>query len=314
MTDARARAARGAAANHLVRALGVLLLCLFAFSARAADAAYRGRATAGRRIAGRGMGPRAGDRYGVGRRLLSSSTLRDNGHCVTAYEHICRRRPELRELCAVVDSLPLIREKLQDPTKKFTLFCPTNEAIEKLRAWEDWKAAKASLVEAFGSTRRMRRYLLAYHAVPNRTLTMDDLFDLRGDDRFLEDYLNNVMPLFVENVDGTLVVSGLGSNASVVEGDILACEAILHEVDHVLLPFDGDNALDEDQVALLIEATNALRVRYGLAPMSVEEMENIERADDVINVVGVPIESVPTEWSAPNTTMTNLTDYEDDED
>jgi len=307
-------AARGPESTRWTRAFGLLGLCLFAFSVTVADAAYRGRATAGRRIAGRGMGPRVADRFGVGRRLLSSSKLQDNGHCVTAYEHICRRRPELSELCRVVDSLPFIREKLQDPTKKFTLFCPTNEAIERLRAWEDWKAARASLLEAFGSTRRMRRYLLAYHAVPNRTLTSDELFDLRGDERFLEDYLNNVMPLFVENVDGTLVVSGLGSNASVVEGDIFACEAILHEVDHVLLPFDGDNALDEDQIDLLIEATNALRMRYRLAPMSTEEMESAKNADDIIDVLGVPIESVPTEWSALNTTTTDPPDYQDDEE
>ena len=71
---------------------------------------------------------------------------------------------------------------------------------------------------------------------------MSQLEQLRGDDRFLEDYLNNVMPLYVvEQKANGVVISGLGSDARIVEADIRACGAILHSIDHVLLPFDGDD-------------------------------------------------------------------------
>ena len=184
-----------------LRGFLVALFSLLALRAARVDARYRGRAVGGRRISGRGMGPRAADRVGIGRKLLDDATevapvLREDGHCVVAYDQIARR-PALSELKEVIDTLPRIKDKLQDPTRVFTLFCPTNDAIEKLRAWEDWEAARRDLVDAFGSTRLMRAYLLAYHAVPNVTYTMSQLERLRGDDRFLEDYLNNVMPLYV---------------------------------------------------------------------------------------------------------------------
>ena len=111
-------------------------LCLLGFFAvvGVVDARYRGRAVGGRRIAGRGLGPRAADRVGIGRKLLSPpSVLPENGHCVVAYENV-RRDAELSELTKIIDTLPRIKERLQDPTRVFTLFAPTNEAIEKLRA------------------------------------------------------------------------------------------------------------------------------------------------------------------------------------
>ena len=176
-------------------------LCLLGFFAvvGVVDARYRGRAVGGRRIAGRGLGPRAADRVGIGRKLLSPpSVLPENGHCVVAYENV-RRDAELSELTKIIDTLPRIKERLQDPTRVFTLFAPTNEAIEKLREWEDWDAARTDLIDAFRSTRLMRAYMLAYHAVPNVSLTMKQLDNLRGDDVVMEDYLNNVMPLVVLN-------------------------------------------------------------------------------------------------------------------
>ena len=157
-----------------LRGFLVALFSLLALRAARVDARYRGRAVGGRRISGRGMGPRAADRVGIGRKLLESydsndatevaPVLREDGHCVVAYDQIARR-PALSELKEVIDTLPRIKDKLQDPTRVFTLFCPTNDAIEKLRAWEDWEAARRDLVDAFGSTRLMRAYLVG---VPRR--------------------------------------------------------------------------------------------------------------------------------------------------
>ena len=294
------------------------LVALFSLLALRVDARYRGRAVGGRRISGRGIGPRAADRVGIGRKLLESydsndatevaPVLREDGHCVVAYDQIARR-PELSELKRIIDTLPRIKDKLQDPTRVFTLFCPTNDAIEKLRAWEDWEAARRDLVDAFGSTRLMRAYLLAYHAVPNATYTMSQLEQLRGDDRFLEDYLNNVMPLYVvEQKANGVVISGLGSDARIVEADIRACGAILHSIDHVLLPFDGDDEFDGEQVSALISATDALRKRYGQPPLTAEEKTSIQSSDDPVDAVGaVDIESVPSAWTEA------AYEYEDDD-
>ena len=296
-----------------LRGFLVALFSLLALRAARGDARYRGRAVGGRRISGRGMGPRAADRVGIGRKLLDDATevapvLREDGHCVVAYDQIARR-PALSELKEVIDTLPRIKDKLQDPTRVFTLFCPTNDAIEKLRAWEDWEAARRDLVDAFGSTRLMRAYLLAYHAVPNVTYTMSQLERLRGDDRFLEDYLNNVMPLYVVEQKATgLAISGLGSDARIVEADIRACGAILHTVDHVLLPFDGDDDLDSEQVSALISATDALRKRYGQPPLTADEKSSIQSSDDPVDAVGaVDIESVPSAWTEA------AYEYEDDD-
>ena len=296
-----------------LRGFLVALFSLLALRAARVDARYRGRAVGGRRISGRGMGPRAADRVGIGRKLLDDATevapvLREDGHCVVAYDQIARR-PALSELKEVIDTLPRIKDKLQDPTRVFTLFCPTNDAIEKLRAWEDWEAARRDLVDAFGSTRLMRAYLLAYHAVPNVTYTMSQLERLRSDDRFLEDYLNNVMPLYVVEQKATgLAISGLGSDARIVEADIRACGAILHTIDHVLLPFDGDDDLDSEQVSALISATDALRKRYGQPPLTADEKSSIQSSDDPVDAVGaVDIESVPSAWTEA------AYEYEDDD-
>ena len=124
----------------------VFLGCLCFQMQGVAHAKLRGRAIGGRRIAGRGIGPRAADRVGIGRRLLRIEPPASDEACVTAYENIARR-PELSELKSVVDTLPRIREKLEDPTRVFTLFTPTNDAIRRLREWEDWESAKKDLVE-----------------------------------------------------------------------------------------------------------------------------------------------------------------------
>jgi hypothetical protein len=116
------------------------------------------------------------------------------------------------------------------------------------------------------------------------------------------------MPLYVDDENGTLTVSGLGSDAHVVEADIQSCGAILHTIDHVLLPFDGDDDLDSQQVLTLIAATDALRKRYGQPPLTAEEKDSIESADDPVTAVGaVDIESVPSAWTEA------AYEYEDDD-
>ena len=244
--------------------------------------------------------------FKLARRLLAdeaqnfgNETLGDeNGHCVTAWEHL-RRRPELSVLFDIVETLPIIKSKMQDPSKVFTLFVPTNDAIESLKNWEGWLEMKNHLVEAFGSKRAMRAYLLAYHAVANETLTFSELKSLKGDDVYLEDLLNNIFPLRVNNTssDGAVYIDGLGSTAKIIEPDIYACRAILHAVDTVFLPFDGDDQLDEEQVAMMRDATRAIAKRYNLDVPEPVDANADGRIDPYESVGAVPIESVPSDWT-----------------
>jgi len=283
------------------RALLACVVCAVLACARGTDARYRGASTRNRRISGRGIrGTTLGSNAGalVGRRLLrqlsDEMVYPENGHCVSAYAQLARR-DELSIMSEVVDSLPVIKSKMQDPTLKYTLFVPTNEAIERLESWEGWEESEATLKEVFGSTRLVSAYMVSYHAVPNMTLTLEDLRNLDGDEAFLEDYLNNVMPLYVNVTDDDTLIVGLGSHASVVTPNIWACGAILHTIDDVLLPFDGDDELDPMQVELLYDATDALRRREGLPPLN---RSDIDASDDPIEVVGaVNISEVPTEWT-----------------
>ena len=57
---------------------------------------------------------------------------------------------------------------------------------------------------------RWKGYLIAYHAVPDRALTVQDLRLLTGDDRYLEDALEAEMPLFVDAERDPIAIRGLG--------------------------------------------------------------------------------------------------------
>ena len=71
------------------------------------------------------------------------------------------------------------------------------------------------------------------------------------------------------NISGTMeapvtdvTIRGLGSSASLVGDEIVACNGVLHMVDHCLLPFDGDGRLDGAQRARFVSSlarSNGLR-------------------------------------------------------
>ena len=98
-------------------------------------------------------------------------------------------------------------------------------------------------------------------------------------------------------------IAGFGSEARVVDADFSSCGATVHKIDHVLLPFDGDDYLDSEQRQRLIFATNALRRRYGREDLPAD----VDESDDLIDAVGaVNIEEVPTAWTK------TAYEYEDD--
>jgi hypothetical protein len=78
------------------------------------------------------------------------------------------------------------------------------------------------------------------------------------------------MPLFVDNADGDVTIVGLGSKTKLVGSEIVACNGVLHMVQHCLLPFDGDNELDIAQKQRLVDAKRALELRYPDRPTLID--------------------------------------------
>ena len=133
-----------------------------------------------------------------------------------------------------------------------TFFAPTDAAIDSFTEWGGFNDTRAALQELFGDV-EWKGYIIAYHAVPDVLLTREDLASLEGDDRYVEDALLNEMPLLISHNDTSnyTYVIGLGSKAEIVEKPIRACNGILHMVDTVLLPFDGDDKLSPEQLERL---------------------------------------------------------------
>jgi uncharacterized surface protein with fasciclin (FAS1) repeats len=204
--------------------------------------------------------------------------------CSTLME-IVDTHPSLSRLSNVTKDLPIVREALSARDERDTFFAPTNDAIASFTAWSGFDALERALVELMGDV-RWKGYLIAYHAVPDRALTVQDLRLLTGDDRYLEDALEAEMPLFVDAERDPIAIRGLGSSASLVGDEIVACNGVLHMVDHCLLPFDGDGELNDAQRARLRDAKKALDARYPERPTSIDpdayedESDEEEDSDD----------------------------------
>ena len=92
--------------------------------------------------------------------------------------------PNLTRLSEATADLPIVRAALSDRTFTDTFFAPTDAAIESFTRWAGFEDVRAGLQELLGDT-QWKGYLIAYHAVPDRNLTVDDLGELKGDDRYL---------------------------------------------------------------------------------------------------------------------------------
>lgn len=192
------------------------------------------------------------------------------GGCRTLLE-VVESHPNLTALAAAMSDLPVVRAALDDLGATDTFFAPTNAAIESFTRWSGFNDTRAALKELLGDT-EWKGYIVAYHAVPNRTLTYDDLCTLKGDDAYLEDALLAEMPLLVDftNASAGLLVHGLGSTARVVGGQLVACNGVCHMIDRVLLPFDGDGKLSKEQKLRLAGAKRALEARYPDRPTTID--------------------------------------------
>lgn len=205
--------------------------------------------------------------------------------CQTLLE-IIDTHPSLTRLSTATRNLPVVRKALSAADESDTFFAPTNDAIESFTNWTGFAELEEALVELLGDE-KWKGFLIAYHAVPDTALTVSELQALQGDQRYLEDALEAEMPLFVDNSDEEVTIVGLGSRAKLIGEEKIACNGVLHMVDHCLLPFDGDGVLDDTQRAQLADAKRALDLRYPEKPTVIdpdayesEEEEKIEEEED----------------------------------
>ena len=204
----------------------------------------------------------------------------DEADCLTVLDTV-RGRPELSLLAETLEKLPRVSAALDDPSRTDTFFAPTNDAVESLLAWGGFVEKARGIDEMLGDV-PLTALIVAYHAVPNVTITSAGLAERGGDDadaddRFLDTALASVLdaaslsdaadapgprrsvrnasaePLLVDEHLGELFVKGVGSEAKIVTRDLNACGSVVHAIDAVLLPIDGDGELEPFQKARLAD-------------------------------------------------------------
>eukprot|EP01025_Chloroclados_australasicus_P007452 TRINITY_DN123_c0_g1_i1.p1 TRINITY_DN123_c0_g1~~TRINITY_DN123_c0_g1_i1.p1 ORF type:complete len:182 (+),score=37.07 TRINITY_DN123_c0_g1_i1:409-954(+) len=148
---------------------------------------------------------------------------KEDRDCFTVAE-IASETEELSILYTALEAAGFL-DTVNDPEFVATVLAPTNAAFE-------------TIIEAFNATAEVvladpqLANILRYHAVPDVALLAEDLEDgavvttLLGQD------------LTVDLSNGVTFV-GSGSSAKVIVADVVACKAIIHVIDTVLLPDFG---------------------------------------------------------------------------
>lgn len=256
-------------------------------------------------------------RYGWGRRLLRddpaeaplASALEtsapapgadeDEADCLTVLD-VVQSRPELSLLAETLEKLPRVRAALDDPTRTDTFFAPTDDAVEELLQWGGFVEKAKGIDEMLGDV-PLTALIVAYHAVPNATIFSPGLAERGGDaadaaDRFLDTALASVLeaasassadapgsePLLVDEYEGDLFLKAVGSEAKVLVRDIKACGSVVHTIDAVLLPIDGDAELEpfqEERLAKIKARAEAAEARSGDARSYETEEEEDDEED-----------------------------------
>lgn len=174
----------------------------------------------------------------------------------TMYE-ILAQTPELSRFFNVSLRYPKVTDALKSYSRSDTLFAPSDEAIQDLVDWSGYDRFEEFVSELWGEDEYEAR-LIAHHAVPESNLTEAELRALEGPYRYLRDALGEVMPLKIEANPQNVTVRALGSEGTIIKPDLIACNGIIHVIDTVLLPFDGDGVLDDAQKDALRDAIRAL--------------------------------------------------------
>ena len=229
----------------------------------------------------------------------------DEADCLTVLD-VVRGRPELSLLAETLEKLPRVRAALDDPTRTDTFFAPTNDAVEELLNWGGFVEKAKGIDEMLGDV-PLTALIVAYHAVPNFTIFSPGLAERGGDaadaDRFLDTALASVLeaasassadapgsastnasaePLLVDEYEGDLFLKAVGSEAKVLVRDIKACGSVVHTIDAVLLPIDGDAELEpfqEERLAKIKARAEAAEARSGDARSYETEEEEDDEED-----------------------------------
>lgn len=223
----------------------------------------------------------------------------DEADCLTVLD-VVRGRPELSLLAETLEKLPRVRAALDDPTRTDTFFAPTDDAVEELLNWGGFVEKAKGIDEMLGDV-PLTALIVAYHAVPNKTIFSPGLAERGGDaadaaDRFLDTALASVLeaasassadapgsePLLVDEYEGDLFLKAVGSEAKVLVRDIKACGSVVHTIDAVLLPIDGDAELEpfqEERLAKIKARAEAAEARSGDARSYETEEEDDDEED-----------------------------------
>jgi len=223
----------------------------------------------------------------------------DEADCLTVLD-VVRGRPELSLLAETLEKLPRVRAALDDPTRTDTFFAPTDDAVEELLNWGGFVEKAKGIDEMLGDV-PLTALIVAYHAVPNNTIFSPGLAERGGDaadaaDRFLDTALASVLeaasassadapgsePLLVDEYEGDLFLKAVGSEAKVLVRDIKACGSVVHTIDAVLLPIDGDAELEpfqEERLAKIKARAEAAEARSGDARSYETEEEDDDEED-----------------------------------
>ena len=222
---------------------------------------------------------------------------KNEANCLTVLD-VVRGRPELSLLAETLEKLPRVRAALDDPTRTDTFFAPTDDAVEELLNWGGFVEKAKGIDEMLGDV-PLTALIVAYHAVPNFTIFSPGLAERGGDaadaDRFLDTALASVLdaasvnstnaaaePLLVDEYEGDLFLKAVGSEAKVLVRDIKACGSVVHTIDAVLLPIDGDAELEpfqEERLAKIKARAEAAEARSGDARSYETEEEEDDEED-----------------------------------
>ena len=230
---------------------------------------------------------------------------KNEANCLTVLD-VVRGRPELSLLAETLEKLPRVRAALDDPTRTDTFFAPTDDAVEELLKWGGFVEKAKGIDEMLGDV-PLTALIVAYHAVPNATIFSPGLAERGGDaadaDRFLDTALASVLeaasassadapgsastnasaePLLVDEYEGDLFLKAVGSEAKVLVRDIKACGSVVHTIDAVLLPIDGDAELEpfqEERLAKIKARAEAAEARSGDARSYETEEEEDDEED-----------------------------------
>lgn len=208
---------------------------------------------------------------------------------LSAYDAV-QQTPDLETFFSVLQLTNQVN-LLTDKKANLTVFAPNKMAFEKLA--EDMKTTVQGLlvqnnIETLGA-------ILRYHIVP-RNIPGPDLGK-----RQLQT-LNQTVPLFVNTVPGGIVLQSRGSDALILQEDIdKACNAAVHVIDTVLLPFrtnaTAKRTIDPTTLASRRPTTRpaapAAKAVPGVAP-GANATRTAAGANATANATTVPSATVPS--------------------